>query len=554
VPEGANVRLSLDVDGWQPLIDKAMDLASKVVVEVTDSDLLEDDSIEEVTLNGQTSERRGLKRLKMPLCAPFAVRAVTKPSSAGLKAFDDYMEDFAALLSRAKQEVLPTPLNSGLPSPAVVTGGEGASLLRLMLAHNGLTTVIRKNLHRIRRAYLEVTESEPLIRGRITQRGLVTLASRNSLQIECTHDEFSELTPLFRLLMTALDRVAQQRFTLAEARIFPQRGAEQAASLRSQLLAIPSLSLQEASVLAPRMQLRGRLRAEWQEALELARIVLAPEQATQFDVRRLRESGAALQVVTSTFWEQKVVRGAFEGFADKKRDAGEVWAAANPKQPDCVVRVAVKGPSETDSAGATNIEAFKTWMREFFNSKATGNDTFEAAIRTFFDAPSDRSASGIQLAAVLDAKYAEAKGDVANPLSLSAPGSGYQYQMLAYSLLVENCVAAVLIHPCLGGAARKSVSFRRKVPMLSQDSPQMPCTLSVVEHPFPTAKQCEGGWKDYLDTLREAVQQAQLSAHGASATEKPQAAGTTSLSVRWVASLESVAATGVVTGEAGAAR
>jgi hypothetical protein len=126
--------------------------------------------------------------------------------------------------------------------------------------------------------------------------------------------------------------------------------------------------------------------------------------------------------------------------------------------------------------------------------------------------------------------------------------------MLAYSLLVENCVAAVLIHPCLGGAARKSVSFRRKVPMLSQDSPQMPCTLSVVEHPFPTAKQCEGGWKDYLDTLREAVQQAQISAHGASAMQKQQAAGPSTLSVRWVASLESVAPAKIAATETDAAQ
>jgi hypothetical protein len=224
-----------------------------------------------------------------------------------------------------------------------------------------------------------------------------------------------------------------------------------------------------------------------------------------------------------------------------------------------VVRVAVKGPSETDSAGETNSDAFKTWIRDFFNTespdlKATGHDSFEGALNQRVDVPPARTASGLHLAAVLDAKYAEAKGDVANPLSLSAPASGYQYQMLAYSLLVENCVAAVLIHPCLGGAARKSVSFRRKVPMLSQDSPQMPCILSVVEHPFPTVQACGNGWEDYLETLRESVQQAQISAHGASAIQQPRAAGPPSLSVRWVASLESVAPAKIAATETDAAQ
>jgi hypothetical protein len=224
-----------------------------------------------------------------------------------------------------------------------------------------------------------------------------------------------------------------------------------------------------------------------------------------------------------------------------------------------VVRVAVKGPSETDSAGATNIAAFKTWMREFFNSNATGDNTFKTTIRTFFDAPSDRSASGVQLAAVLDAKYAEAKGDAAN---LSAPASGYQYQMLAYSLLVENCVSAVLIHPCLGDKRRESVSFRRLVPLLSQDSPQMPCILSVVEHPFPTAEQCRGAlehgsdnpWDGYLTGLRKAVQKTQIFGHEASAMQKQQAAGPNTFSVRWVASLESVAPAKIAATETDAAQ
>ena len=60
--------------------------------------------------------------------------------------------------------------------------------------------------------------------------------------------------------------------------------------------------------------------------------------------------------------------------------------------------------------------------------------------------------------------------------------------------------------------------------------------------------------KRRLDTLREAVQQAQHLPHTASAMQKQQAAGPSTLSVRWVASLESVTTAGVVTGEAGAAR
>ena len=208
--EGAELRLELE-DGWRPLIEKALDVAGQVRLEADDDDaeLAGDEEYAAAVVSPS-----GKRWVKMPLCGPSANKAKTQTVLAtdNIAAFDAHMEAFEALLRRASERDTFTPLGNALQSRAVVAGGEGRSLLRLMLAYNGLTTVIRKNLHRIRRAYIEVTEAEPLIRGRITQRGLVTLATRNTLQIECTHDEFSELTPLFRLLMTALERVAHQRF------------------------------------------------------------------------------------------------------------------------------------------------------------------------------------------------------------------------------------------------------------------------------------------------------------------------------------------------------
>lgn len=489
-PEGAEMRLELE-DGWRPLVEKSWDVAGQVRLEADEdenAELAGDDEAAEV------ASQTGQRWVKMPLCGPSANQAKTQTVVANdnIAAFEEQMEAFDALLRRASRRDNFTPLGNALQSRAVVAGGEGKSLLRLMLAYNGLTTVIRKNLHRIRRAYIEVTEAEPLIRGRITQRGLATIVTRSALSIECTHDEFSELTPLFRLLMTALERVAHQRFQLAEALLFPIRGAELAASLRSQLLAIPSMSLQEASVLAPRMQLRGRLRAEWQDALDLARIVLAPEQATQFDVRRMRESGAALQVVTSTFWEEAVMRGAFEGMADKKGTAGEVWAAANPKQPDCVVAVRL------DEFVGMNSKDIRENLREFFSEEDTAAEKAGAAATA---APQMPSPSDEAVRVVFDAKYAEARG---SKTALSAPSSGYQYQMLAYSLLADNCVAAALVHPAAQDAKpRVSTRYRRMVP--KDPSTARECHLLVVEHPFPSAKNCDANWSEYLRAFRRAV-------------------------------------------------
>ena len=517
--EGQVVSVPIDrsnLPAWEDVLKAAAKLADTVTVEVGDDDELGDndadaeDGSNEVFVPALAASRSaiGTRRVRMPLCSLWA-RA---PERAAERAEDEEefsraLAGFGKLLQRAAERMRPTPLGDGDPSPAVTTGGDGANLLRLLLAHRALVSFIKQNVHRIRRGYLEVTETMPVIRGRITQRGVISAVSGSSLAIECTHDEFSELTPLFRLLMTALDRVAQSLPASAEAVLFPQQQAEAAASLRAQLLPIPSMPLQEATSLAPRMQLRGRLRAEWQDALELARIVLAPEQATQFDLSRLRAVGAAVQVVSSTFWEQAVVRGAFEGLADKKGSAGEVWAAANPKQPDCVVRFAVEGPFEKDSVGEKNSDAFKTWIRDFFNTErpdgeATGHDSFKGALQHRVDVPPVRTASGLKLAAVLDAKYTEAEPKHGKG-KLSAPASGYQYQMLAYSLLVENCVAAILIHPCAENTPRASSSFRRKVP--KDPTTARECHLLVVEHPFPSAENCGANWTEYLRAFRRAV-------------------------------------------------
>jgi hypothetical protein len=503
-PEGAELRLDLD-ESWKPVIEKACELAGTVVAEVEeDADAADGaETSDEVGDGNQPVPAAdtlpsGIRRLKMPLCAMSSSIERRRPTPLVLDddgaAFQTHLKNFDSLLRRAKERSVPSLLREEQRNRSVVTGGEGRTLLRLMLVHGELVSVIRSNLHRIRRGYMEVTEAEALIRGRVTQRGIAAIVTRSSLRIECTHDEFSELTPLFRLLMAALDRVSQQRFEIAEARIFPQQQAEQAASLRSQLLAIPSLSLQEASVLAPRLQLRGRLRAEWQEALELARIVLAPAQATQFDVRRMRESGASLQVVTSTFWEQSVLAAAM---GSTKSSAGYIWQACGTgKQPDCLVAVRMDG-----FAGMTSEKIRENVTKFFLGGVAPEETVVGRTPAPATAAPQSAAPSNEAVRVVFDAKYTQARG---SKTALSAPTSGYQYQMLAYSLLADNCVAAALVHPTEHDAApRAGARYLRMVP--KGPTPAVECHLLVVEHPFPSADDCGGNWNEYLRTFRRAV-------------------------------------------------
>jgi hypothetical protein len=484
--EGDEVVLNIE-EQWRPLIEKACTLAAQVVA-------ADDESGDDAWLGSENAQQSpadgsGSRQVRLSLCGPL-LSSTKKASSVEAigenDPFDERMGHFVSLLERAQGRVLPTPLNDGLPSPAVAAGGEGASLLRLMLAHNGLTAIIRNNLHRIRRGYVEWTDAEPKIRGRITQRGVATLVTRSSLRIECTFDEFSELTPLFRLLMTALDVVSHKQFELAEARIFPQQTAKDAARLRSQLLVIPSISIDEATSLAPRMRLRGRLRAEWQEALDLARLVLAPEQASQFAVNRLLHTGATLQVVSSTFWEQSVLSAAM---GTKKDVVGNVWdKCGGPVAPDCVVRVP-HAPDETIPAA----------LETFFNEKLR-NSSAEVS------GADARSHVGV----VIDAKYAIAHKNKSK--GLSTPTSGYQYQMLAYSLLVENCVAAVLFHATDAGPSEKELRASKPFPRLVPKPPpdtgqQTDCILMVMEHPFPTVEDCRDNekWRLYLQGVSKSV-------------------------------------------------
>lgn len=484
---------------WRDVLEAAARLADTVTVEVGEDDELGDNDVDADESSNEVlapalaarSSANGTRRVRMPLCSLWA-RA---PERAAERAEDEEefsraLAGFGTLLQRAAERMRPTPLGDGDPSPAVTTGGDGANLLRLLLAHRALVSFIKQNVHRIRRGYLEVTETMPVIRGRITQRGVISAVSGSSLAIECTHDEFSELTPLFRLLMTALDRVAQSLPASAEAVLFPQQQAEAAASLRAQLLPIPSMPLQEANSLAPRMQLRGRLRAEWQEALELARIVLAPEQSTQFDLSRLRAVGAAVQVVSSTFWEQAVVEPMLTGaLRPKEGRSSNVWTdCGSEKQPDCVLYL-----SMGKLAGKSHAEILEIAHELLVN---------EPDRRAEAPAESD----GI----VFDAKYARARknGDG----TYAVPPAGYQYQMLAYSMLVPRCHLTALVYPRSSSAEpTAAMVWKRAVPRHWDWSPNAntpaETNLMVLEAPFPTALQCDSDetWAAYRREFRDAV-------------------------------------------------
>jgi len=182
----------------------------------------------------------------------------------------------------------------------------------------------------------------------------------------------------------------------------------------------------------------------------------------------------------------------------QKANMGNVWNECGGQvAPDCVVTVPT-------ALGATIPEALET----FFNEKLRGS----SAAVSGADAKS-------HVGVVIDAKYAIARGGGLG--SLSTPTSGYQYQMLAYSLLVENCVAAVLFHPSAAGKSEEAIgaskhrSFRRLVPKPPErpphEVPNQPntghhadCILMVMEHPFPSYKQCddEKGWEQYLQEVR----------------------------------------------------
>ena len=483
---------------WQDVLEAAARLADTVTVEVGEDDELadndaaaEDDPTEVAPVAlAPNHGASGTQRVHMPLCSLLARRSRTDAERGDdVEEFSRALAGFGKLLQRAAERMRPTPLGDGDPSPAVTTGGDGANLLRLLLAHRALVSFIKKNVHRIRRGYLEVTETMPVIRGRITQRGVISAVSGSSLAIECTHDEFSELTPLFRLLMTALDRVAQSLPASSEAVLFPQQQAEAAASLRGQLLPIPSMPLQEATSLAPRMQLRGRLRAEWQEALELARIVLAPEQATQFDLARLRAVGAAVQVVTSTFWEQAVVEPMLTGAL---RPAGgrskNVWMdCGSEKQPDCVLYLPMG-----ELSGKPRAEILRI------------------AHKLLVDDPDRRvEAPAESDGIVFDAKYARAR-KVGS--SFAVPPAGYQYQMLAYSMLVPRCHLTALVYPRSSSAEPTAAkAWKRAVPRdwdwSRKEKTPAETHLMVLEAPFPTPQQCDsdGNWAAYRREFRDAV-------------------------------------------------
>ena len=259
---------------------------------------------------------------------------------------------------------------------------------------------IESRMQRIRRGYVPVEETAPVIRGRITQRGLMQAASLSTPNIECAHDEFTDTTPLFRVLVSALDHVASG----ALAAYHGVGGwsvlkdvQDKAVHLRRQLAPIPSFPLPIAAEHARRLTMRPlpRMLREWQDALDLARTLLRDEGTTLrggadggssqhwwFDTSKLWE-GIVEQVLVKAYPGDRLVQA--QGVQDR-RDNKEgpesdrpVWVGIGScKRPDFMLQATSEKWVVVDAKykplGATSLSASDQYQMFAYASLAAGWD------------------------------------------------------------------------------------------------------------------------------------------------------------------------------------
>jgi 5-methylcytosine-specific restriction endonuclease McrBC regulatory subunit McrC len=268
-------------------------------------------------------------------------------------------------------------------------GESNADPLRLLMTYAFIKEVQRRQ-REVRQGYRVETANLSVIRGHITPHGLFLYTLLKQPRIECTYDEFTSQIPLFQVIVSALDHVASGASFPSVYRELPlvQTVRRLARSLRKDLAHIPSLPQSNAAFMAGQVRLK-RLQRPWQSALNMARMLLQ-KLPLKFTGQEDGQGAIIWYVDTSKVWEEilKQILTSSEQFKDiqisEQEEIKAPWEGLAKKNADLICR---------------NI-----------------------------------SESASKVTYVLDAKYKDRSESKEPP----APSASEQYQIFAYSHLVEN--------------------------------------------------------------------------------------------------------------------
>jgi 5-methylcytosine-specific restriction endonuclease McrBC regulatory subunit McrC len=245
------------------------------------------------------------------------------------------------LKSLALQDLSEIPLDAlAQMSADSIVSQELALLLYLAFIRR-----VSELLHHARPGYSRVTRPSAFIRGRMNPSSAAVVLAGGATTVECTYDEFDLDTLLLRVIVTALEEVAEA--DVAALGVAVSDGpADEAAWLRRKLE--PVSSLPPVAALRIGTDLKGKmskLDGDWATALDLSCLILesrslspAPgSQKTALSWDSRRDNAFIFDISTEVCWEN-LVRTYF-----KKVNAGKVrkpngehsWdGLGKPKAPD----------------------------------------------------------------------------------------------------------------------------------------------------------------------------------------------------------------------------
>lgn len=346
---------------------------------------------------------------------------------------------------------------------------EMRSPLHRPLLYKRYLDVVAGVLHVVRPAYRTVTELRSTVRGRLDPATVVDVLAGRASRVRCTFSELSLSTPLLEVIVTALEWIADGRG--GRSPFVEEYGdrwlRHEAVTLRRALEAVPAAAPAAALRRGRRIRL-GRLDQAWSSALRLALLVLAEVELTAAARGEATLDAVELSVPTEKLWE-RIVTAALEesGFDDVYPEGRQpAGIAEDPWLP------------------------FPKALMQSVAGSSTRPDNIAATAGTLL---------------VFDAKYKTVT---------EAPGRADQYQMFAYSHLVQRLdaqvSAVVLVYP----VERVTDTWRR-----GRDHPLSPVRLYAVGVPFPDPADLVGpAWPRYLrrsgGALADAVGALPLSAAG----------------------------------------
>lgn len=338
-------------------------------------------------------------------------------------------------------------------------GASELTVLKLLLAGWRLVRAVERHINKLRKGYRaeEIVSDGP--RGRVLPRGFVRMASTGMPSLDCEVDTLSEVMPLSQVLVTTLELMATHGWSARLQRFRDSRLVKdterRAARLRRYLHSIPAVNREEAVRLCSTLRLPP-LQRVFESTLRDCRALLTSTPPRQAQGNPDNAPDFVLWFDTARLWESLLLQGfnQFGGYSamrgvDEKpeiKEGWKPWQGLPQKEPDILVNVPMP----------------------------TGEP--------------DR--------VVVDAKYREYAG---------APKSDEQYQIYAYSHVVEVVRQVLLLYPA--PRYEKKGTWRRND--CRNDNNVRACDdtcirLTAATLPFPSREECleDGAWEKYMLRLK----------------------------------------------------